>query len=183
MANLNGSSLFTSFYSGLTNTFSYLSQLSPDGVTLESINEARGDSKNNLYLNPTFASYLQTNFTGIDKDEDGVISPDEMTNLTNQMSTKGLSRQDLSQLMMSGMSSDSLNMVLENFDSIDTNHDGYVTQAEISAFQLDASRQEIVDKFNHQMATNMSTFYGDESSSSGTDTYSMLSYKYKNINS
>ena len=183
MANYNGSSLFAGFYSGLTSTFSYLSKLSPDGVTLEGINEARGDSKNNLYLNQTFASYLETNFNNIDKDKDGIISPTEMTNLTNQMSSKGLSRQDLTQLMMSGMSSDTLTMVLENFDAIDTNHDGYVTNAEISAFQVDASKQEMVDKYAHQMATNMSTFYGDESSSSDTDTYSMLSYKYKNINS
>lgn len=182
MANLNGSSLFSTFYSGLTNTYSYLAQLSPDGVTLDGITEARGDSKNTLYLNQTFASYLQTNFNSIDKDKDGIISSDEMTNLTSQMSAKGLSRQDLTQLMASGMSTDTLNMVLENFDSIDTNHDGYITQAEISAFQVDASKQEMVDKFNHQMATNMSTFYGDDSSSD-TDYYSMLSYKYKNINS
>lgn len=181
MSNLNGSSLFSSFYSGLTSTYSYLSQISSDGVTMESINDARGDSKNNMYLNPTFASYLQTNFNKIDKDKDGVISNEDMATLTNQMSARGLSRQDLTQLMSSGMSTDTLNMVLENFDAIDANHDGYITQAEISAFQVDASKQEMVDMYSHKMATNMSTFYGSESSSD-VDSYSMLSYKYKNIN-
>ena len=42
-------SLLTGIYSGLTNTYSYLAQLNPTGVTLESINTARTDSKN--YLN------------------------------------------------------------------------------------------------------------------------------------
>ncbi len=181
----NGNSILTGIYAGLTNTYSYLAQLNPDGVTLESISNARTDSKNYLNLNQSFASYLQTNFNSIDKDGDGVIGSDEITNFTNMLSSKGISRTELTQLAAtgaSGLSSDTINNILEHFDEMDTNHDGRVTSAEISAFSYGASRQEKMDEFNHKRATEMSTFYGDDSSSSDTGSYSMLSYKYKNYN-
>ena len=64
---------------------------------------------------------------------------------------------------------------------MDTNHDGKITSAEISAYGYEASRQEKIDEYNYKKATNMSTFYGSESSSD-VDSYSMLSYRYKNYN-
>lgn len=180
----NGNSLLTGIYSGLTNTYSYLAQLNPNGVTLESINSARSDSKNTLNLNQSFASYLQTNFTSIDADGDGIIGSNELTDYTNTLSTKGLSRTELTQLAASGasgLSSDTINKILEHFDEMDTNGDGRVTSAEIAAFGHTAAMQEKMDEYNHQRATNMSTFYGDDSASS-VDSYSMLSYRYKNFN-
>lgn len=185
MANLSGNSLFSGIYSGLNNTYSYLSSISPDGLTLDSINEARADSSKTQYINPTFASYLQTNFNSIDKDNDGIISSDEMTNLTNRMSAQGLTKAELTQMYASGasgLSTDTINNILEHFDDMDTNHDGRITSAEISAYSVNSARMEKEDEFNNQFATNMSVFYGSESSS--TDgTYSMLSYRYKNSNS
>lgn len=184
MSNYSGNSLLTGIYAGLTNTYSYLAQLNPDGVTLDSISNARTDSKNDLNLNQSFASYLQTNFNAIDKDGDGVIGSDEITNYTNMLSTQGLTRAQLTQLAASGasgLSSDTINNILEHFDEMDTNHDGKITSAEISAYSLEASRQEKIDEFNHRRATDMSTFYGDDSSSD-VDSYSMLSYRYKNYN-
>jgi len=180
----NGNSLLTGIYSGLTNTYSYLAQLNPNGVTLESINSARSDSKNTLNLNQSFASYLQTNFTSIDADGDGIIGSNELTDYTNTLSTKGLSRTELTQLAASGasgLSSDTINKILEHFDEMDTNGDGRVTSAEIAAFGHTVAMQEKMDEYNHQRATNMSTFYGDDSASS-VDSYSMLSYRYKNFN-
>ena len=71
---------------------------------------------------------------------------------------------------------------LEHFDEMDTNHDGRITSAEISAYNVNPARMEKEDEFNNKFATNMSVFYGSESSA--TDgTYSMLSYKYKSKNS
>ncbi len=184
MSNLSGNSLLTGIYSGLTNTYSYLAQLNPDGVTLDSISNARTDSKNYLNLNQSFASYLQTNFNSIDKDGDGIIGSDEITNFTNMLSSKGISRTELTQLAASGasgLSSDTINNILEHFDEMDTNHDGRITSEEISSYGYSASKQEKIDEYNYQKASNMSTFYGDESSSS-VDSYSMLSYRYKNYN-
>lgn len=185
MSNYSGNSLLTGIYAGLTNTYSYLAQLSPDGVTLDSISSARTDSKNYLNLNQSFASYLQTNFNSIDKDGDGIIGSDEITNYTNTLTSQGLTRAQLTQLAASGasgLSSDTINNILEHFDDMDTNHDGKVTSEEIAAYGYGASKQEKIDEFNYQKATNMSTFYADESSST-PDSYSMLSYRYKNYNS
>lgn len=186
MSTYSGNSLLTGIYSGLTNTYSYLAQLNPEGVTLDSIASARTDSKNYLTLNQSFASYLQTNFNSIDTDGDGIIGANEITDYTNSLSTQGLTRAQLTMLAASGasgLSSDTLNNILEHFDEMDTNHDGKITSAEISAYTYSAAKQEKIDEYNYQKATNMSTFYGDDSSSSSVDSYSMLSYRYKNYNS
>ena len=68
--------------------------------------------------------------------------------------------------------------ILEHFDEIDTNGDGKITDAEISAFTVNSAKQEKMDEFRMKAASNMSTFYGSDSSDT-SDTYSILSYKYK----
>ncbi len=177
MANNN---ILAGIYAGLTGTYSQLASMYPDGLTLENINEARTNVKNNVYVNQPFASYLQTNFSNIDKNGDGKITSDEMNNLTNMMSKQGLTKAELTQLYASGasgLSQDTMNKILEHFDEMDTNHDGRITSAEISAYDLNSSRLEKEDEFNNRRATDMSVFYGSESSSS--DSYSLLSYRYK----
>lgn len=168
---------------GLINTYSVLASQYKDGVTAEKILEAQGQTNTNgtSTINTTFASYLQNNFSTIDKNNDGTISAEEMQNLTNSMTTQGLTKEQFTQLAMSGnsgLSTATINNILEHFEDMDTNGDGKITNAEIAAFDLDSSRQEKMDEFNHKFATNMSTFYGDDSSDS-TSSYSMLSYKYK----
>ena len=153
MANSSGNSLLTGIYAGLTNTYSYLAAQNPNGVTLDSITKAQGDTKTYPYLNTTFASYLQSNFTNIDKNNDGIITSDEMNNLTNQMSTQGLTKEELTQLYASGasgLSTDTMNNILEHFDDMDTNHDGRITSAEISAYNVNCSRLEKEDEFNNK---------------------------------
>ncbi len=180
MANSSGSSLLAGIYSGLTNTYSYLAATNPKGVTLDSINEVRTDASKINMVNQSFASYLQNNFNNIDKDGDGIISSTEMTNLTNQMSSQGLTKTELTQLYASGasgLSTSTMENILNHFDEMDTNHDGRITSAEISAYSVDCSKQKKEDEFRMQAASNMSVFYGSEDSS--TDTYSLLSYKYK----
>lgn len=181
MANLSGNSLFTGIYSGLTNAYSYLAQINPTGVTQESINQARTDSKNALNLNQSFASYLQSNFSTIDADGDGIIGSNELTDYTNTLSTEGLTREQLTQLAatgVSGISAEKLNEILEHFDDMDTNHDGKVTTAEITAYNYESTKQEKIDEYNYKKASDMSVFYGSDSSAD-VSTYSMLSYRYK----
>lgn len=181
MANTNGSSLLSGIYAGLTNTYSYLAAQYPNGLSLDNINEARADSTKSPYINQTFASYIQSNFNKIDADNDGIISSEEMTNLTNRMSNQGLTREELTQMYASGasgLSTDTINNILEHFDDMDTNHDGRITSAEISAYSVNSSKQEKMDEFNNRRASDMSVFYGSDSASA--DTYSILSYKYKN---
>ena len=181
MANNN---LLAGVYAGLTNTYSYLASQYPNGLTLENLTEARTNTSNLGVLNQTFASYLQNNFASIDDDGDGIITSDEMSNLSNRISTQGLTRAELTQLYASGcsgLSESTMSKILEHFDEMDTNHDGRITSAEISAYDINCARMEMEDEFNNKRATDMSVFYGDSSSSS-SDTYSLLSYKYKSNN-
>ncbi len=169
-------------YAGLTNAYSVIASQYEDGVTLDNILDARGNTSNATILNSSFASYLQNNFSSIDKNNDGTISSDEMTTLTNNLSTQGLTREQFAQLALSGtsgLSTSTINNILTHFDEMDTNGDGRITDAEISAFTVNSAKQEKMDEFRHQFATNMSTFYGDDSSSSSSGSYSMLSYRYK----
>lgn len=181
MSSSGGNSLFAGIYSGLTNTYSYLAAQYPNQVTLENINKVRTDSSSVNYLNQSFASYLETNFSNIDKDQDGIISSDEMSDLTNTLSTQGLTREELTQLYASGasgLSSSTMENILNNFDAMDANHDGRITSAEISAYDLTCSRMKKEDEFNAKKASDMSVFYGGEDSTG--DSYSLLSYKYSN---
>lgn len=181
----SGASIISNISSGLTNTYAYLASLYPqEGVTYKNITAARNDSTNYLTLNQSFASYLQNNFSTLDKDGDGIISADEMNNMTNTIATSGVSRSELSQLAASGTySSEMVSKILENFDEIDSNHDGRVTSAEISAYTYSCNKQEKIDEENYKKATDMSLFYGDDNSSTDVSSYSILSYKYKNFNS
>ncbi len=169
-------------YAGLNSTYAYLASQYKDGLTLDNIAEARTNTENATNLNQTFASYLQTNFSALDADGDGILSTEEASNSISQMSASGLTKAQLTQLQASGatgISNSDYAYILENFESIDSNGDGRVTDAEIAAYKLTAARMEKEDEMNDKFATNMSTFYGSESSSSATGSYSILSYKYK----
>lgn len=179
MAN-NNNGILSGIYSGLSSTYSLLASQYPNGLTLENISEARTKTSNTNVLNQSFASYLQTNFSSIDKNGDGIITSEEMNNLSNTLSTQGLTKEELTQLYASGssgLSDSTMTKILEHFDEMDTNHDGRITSAEISAYDVNCPRMEVEDDFNNRKATDMSVFYGDSSAS--TDTYSLLSYKYK----
>lgn len=179
-----GNSLISSLNSGLSNTYSYLASLYPkDGVTLKNITEARNDQTNYLTLNQSFATYLQNNFNTFDKDGDGKISADEMNKFSQTLSTAGVSKDELTQLAASGAYSQStVAKILENFDEIDTNHDGRVTAGEIAAYSSGCAKQEKIDEYNYRKATSdMSVFYGSEANTDVSD-YSILSYRYKNFN-
>ena len=179
MAN-NNNGILSGIYSGLSSTYSLLASQYPNGLTLENISEARTKTSNTNVLNQSFASYLQTNFSSIDKNGDGIITSEEMNNLSNTLSTQGLTKEELTQLYASGssgLSDSTMTKILEHFEEMDTNHDGRITSAEISAYDVNCARMEVEDDFNNRKATDMSVFYGDSSASS--DTYSLLSYKYK----
>ena len=180
MTTSGSGSLFTGIYAGLTNTYSLLAGQYPNGVTLSNISSARTNTTLSAQLNPTFTSYIQTNFASLDTDRDGVLSPTELSNLTHQISTQGLTATQLTQLgTASGMSSQTLEQVLEHFHDMDTNHDGRVTSAEISAYKLTSAMEEKKTEFSNRAAANMSVFYGDDTSSAA-DSSSLLSYKYLN---
>lgn len=180
MGTSSGASIFTGIYSGLTNTYALIANQygANGGVTLDNINAARTNTSLNTSLNQTFASYIQTNFSNLDKDGDGVISSSELSNLTNVITNQGLTQAQLAQLgTATGLSNDTLASVLEHFNDIDVNKDGKVTTSEISAYNITSKAEKKKMEYANRSASNMSVFYGDDTSSKA-DSSSMVDYKY-----
>ena len=175
-------SLFQGITSGLTNTYSVLSQASSGKITLSSIAAAQSNTQYANYINPTFASYIQTNFANLDSNHDGIIGPTEISKLTTSINTSGLTSTQLSQLgAASGLSANDLSQVLEHFADIDANHDGKVTAAEISAYKLRSTEDKKKTEFKNKATADMSIYYGNEdSTSAAADASSLLSFKYWN---
>lgn len=173
---LDGTSLFTSMNSGLSNTFSVLSSTFSDGITLANL--AKTDATTALTSNglgQNFKSYIQSNFSTMDKNHDGKITADELNTYSTNLSMQGMTMEQLATLgTSSGMSSSLLDTVMSHFNEIDKNKDGKVTNAEIQAYGVDSSieKQRISDRTN--MLKSMSTFY--ETSASEDDS-SLLSYR------
>lgn len=177
-----GASIFSGIYSGLTNTYALLANAYPGGVTPSNIASARSNPNLMNSLNPSFASYIQTNFASLDADRDGVLSPAELSSLTTKITTQGLTSAQLAQLgTATGLSGNALEQVLEHFNEMDTNKDGKVTMAEISAYKITSAAEKKKAEFTNKAAANMSVFYGSEdSSTAAADSSSLLAYRYLN---
>ena len=174
-------SLFSGITSGLTNTYSILSQASQGKITLSSIAAAQSNTQYANYINPTFASYIQTNFANLDSNHDGIIGPTEISKLTTSINTTGLTSTQLSQLgAASGLSANDLSQVLEHFSDIDANHDGKITAAEISAYKLRSTEDQKKTEFRNKAAADMSIYYGNDDASGTADASSLLAFKYWN---
>ena len=172
MAKLIGSSLFTGAISSLNSN--YLLLLNGNtGLTLDNIlNPSSDDIK--YTVNQTFRSYLMSNFNQIDMDGDGTISQEDLSGYTTKLQTQGMTYSELSQLCASGSGSMSslLDTVLSNFNEIDSNNDGRVTQAEINAYRINEEIKEVKEKYPKIDPTKMSMFYETDTSndaSSSTD--------------
>lgn len=164
MAILNGQALFSQALYGLQNTYSVLAQNNKNGgLTIEDITNPSSSVLQQLGGNTSFAQFLSSNFAAIDKDGDGKISSEDMSNLTTKLSQNGLTYQELCQLCSSSMgSSEMLNNVLTYFNQIDTNKDGRVTNEEIQAFNLKADEEKLKTEYQSFKPSSMTVFYGNE---------------------
>ena len=180
MSTLNGSSITTSITSMLTNTYSVLANASSGNVTLASIQETLGNSDYTSSLNPTFASYLLSNFSNYDKDGDGVISASEMQTSNTTLASTGLTQSELTALgTASGLSGKALSEVLNHFQEIDTDGDGRITTAEINAYNYTSAMEKKKTEFSNKFAANQSVYYCDDTSSSDNSS-SLLAHRYLN---
>ncbi len=165
--------IFSVLTSGLTSTYSQLASMATDGLTLEQISNLRygitddDDDSSSWYssytVNQSFASYLQTNFSSIDSDGDGILSSDEITTLTTQMSAQGYTLDELTTLYasgQSGLSEETMTEILENFSEIDANGDGRVTSSEVSGYKVTSAKLELEEEYRERKLDNMSIFYG-----------------------
>lgn len=178
MAKFNGSALFAGINAGVTNSYSILSNLYSDGLTQKNLSKAM--SNNNVLASQygtTFASYLTQNFSSLDKNSDGTLSADEVQNLMSQISSQGLTREQIQTLGgMSGISAETQATVLNHFNEIDTNHDGYVSNAEIQGYTLQSKLENQKQKDITKMINKTSLFYGNENASDKAS--SLMSYKW-----
>ena len=159
MANLIGSSLFTSAISGLN--CNYLLMLNgADGLTMDNILNPTNDTIR-YTVNQTFRSYMMTNFNQMDMDGDGKLGINDVNNYVTKLKTQGMTYNELSQLCANGGSSMSslLDTVLSNFTKIDTNHDGRITQSEINAYRVNEQIKDVKEKYPKINPTQMSMFY------------------------
>ncbi len=157
MSKLSGQGLMAQAIYGLTNNFAVLSAGASGGLTLEQIiNPSDEVNKNNI--NASFQSYLTQNFSNIDADGDGKISATDLQQYTNQLSQKGLSYEELMQLCYSGNASSTLEEVLNNFQEIDKDGDGRVTNQEIAAYGMEEEMEEMEENYPKFQATNISNY-------------------------
>ena len=178
MANLSASSLFAGVNSGITNSYAVLSHMYSGGLTQKNL--AKAMTNTNLLqtsYGTTFAQYLSQNFGTLDKNGDGTLSTKEVNKLLNQVSSKGLTREQVSSLGgMSGISANAQATVLDHFNEIDTNHDGYVSSGEVQAYILQSKIENKKENDRTKMINRTSLFYANENASD--ESTSLLSYKW-----
>ena len=157
--NLLGSSLFTSAISGLNTNYLLLLN-GQDGLTLENILNPQSDTIK-YTVNQTFRSYMMNNFNQIDMDGDGKIGMEDVNGYVTKLKTQGMTYNELTQLCANGGNTMSslLDTVLSNFNEIDANHDGRVTQGEINAYRVKQDIKEVKEKYPRIDPTKMSMFY------------------------
>lgn len=178
MKKFSGTSLFTAVNAGVTNSYAILSNQYSEGLTQKNLSQAMSN-KNILasQYGTTFASYLTQNFSSLDKNNDGTLSADEVQTLLGQMASQGLTRAQVQSLGgMSGVSAESQATILEHFNEIDTNHDGYVSSGEVQAYTLQSKLENRKNKDITKMINKTSLFYGNENASDKSS--SLLSYKW-----
>ncbi len=158
MANLVGNSIFTGAISSLNSNYLILLD-GKNGLTLDKILNPSSDAVK-YSVNQSFRSYLMTNFNSIDMDGDGKISKKDMTNYTTRLKNQGMTYAELSQLASngSGTMSTLLDTVLSNFNEIDSNHDGRVTQGEINAYRINKEAKDVKQQYPKIDPTKMSMF-------------------------
>lgn len=178
MAKFSGSSLLTGINAGVTNSYAILSNLYSDGLTQKNLSKAM--SNQNLLASQygtTFASYLSQNFGNLDSNCDGTLSSEEVQSLMSQIASQGLTREQIQSLGgMSGISAETQATVLEHFNEIDVNHDGYVSSGEIQAYTLQSKLENRKKNDTTKMINKTSLFYANENASDKAS--SLLSYKW-----
>ena len=178
---LNGQAIFSQAISGLSNTFSSFSKYYPNGLTIDNLTNPTEELLTACATNSSFIQYLQTNFSSIDKNGDGVIDANDFNDLTNSIQNDGLTYEQITQLCASGLGSSSLmETVLIHFNEIDKNKDGKVTNEEIVAYGAEEDRAQAEKEYNSYRPSNMTLSYYEDGVVNKDDDvkYSVLDNKY-----
>ena len=178
MSTFSASSLFAGINAGVTNSYAILSNMYSGGLTQKNLSQAMSNTSILTSTHgSTFASYLSQNFGTLDKNNDGTLSTNEVQKLMTQMSTRGLTRDQVTSLGgMSGISADTQATIIDHFNDIDSNHDGDVSSAEVQGYILQSKLENQKVKDQQKLINRTSLFYGDDNASDSAS--SLLSYKW-----
>jgi len=179
MSSYASQGLFVSAMSGLSSTYAALAKGKSEGLTLEDLT-TNLDSSTLSGSSYSFISYLSSNFGTLDKDGDGKITATDITDLTQKISSQGMTYEEIVQLCNSGCSSSLMNTVLTYFDEIDKNNDGRVTDAEIKAYNVEADKAKMELEYGSYNPNDASLFYSEDTEFKPS---SLLEYKYPTNNS
>jgi len=171
---LNGQGLFTQAIYGLNSTYANLMTGNTNGgLSLTDISNP-SDSVNKNNLNWNFSYYMMQNFATMDKDANGILTQEELNNAINNISTDGLTYEQVCQLCYNGSANTLLDTVMTHFNDIDKNHDGRVTNAEIAAYGVTSEKEEMEKKYKTFDSDSFSVFYSDSVSTSDSTESSIL---------
>jgi len=148
----------------LQKVYDALNKTDLNGVSLEDF-----ANQNQIAISDLpFSDLLKLNFSNVDTDKNQVISKEEITTLLNSIDKQGLTLDQLQALSgQVGLSiNDSkklLDEVVQNFNKIDTNHDGHVSETEINAYKFKKEVEDKKKEFSEFKASNISVFYAEDS--------------------
>jgi len=161
----NSAQLFTNAKLGIQRVYTELSQNNIAGLTLNNFNTNLNQVSPN---DVSFANMLKTDFNNMDTDRNQAVSTQEITSLLNNIDQKGLTYSQLQALVgQSGTSGDPkslLSTVMQDFNKIDTNKDGHVSQAEINAYEFNKEVEDKKKELCSFKASDLSVFYADAGS-------------------
>jgi len=167
----SSSQLFLNSKLTMQRVYASLNNTELNGVSLEDF-----VNQNQLAITDLpFSNLLQTDFKNLDADNNDVISSEEITSLLNSIDKQGLNYDQLQALVgQAGLSASGskklLDEVVENFNKVDTNHDGRVSEAEINAYKFNKEVNDKKDDLYAFKASDISIFYEEDSSISEDST-------------
>ena len=149
--------IFTAAQSGMQSALQYLYQNNTTSIDRKTLNNAIYN--NNSGINSTFFQMISSQYSTLDKNNDGNLDVDEANTMITNLST-GVTRDQIAQLRAQGAIDEELaNKIISNFSKIDTNGDGKVSEAEINAFCINEEVQTKHDEQKDLMIKNMSLYY------------------------
>ena len=160
----NSNQLLLNTKFSLQKVYDALNKIDLNGVSLEDF-----VNQNQIAISDLpFSDLLKLNFSNVDTDKNQVISSEEITALLSSIDKQGLTYTQLQALSgQVGLSAtDSkklLDEVVENFNKVDTNHDGKVSEAEINAYKYNKEVEDKKKEFCEFKASNISVFYAEDS--------------------
>jgi len=149
--------IFTAAQSGLQSTLQTLFASNKDGVNLTTLSSAISSSTSTT--NTSFLQMLSSQFSSLDKNNDGVVTSDEANQMVTDISS-GLTRDQVIQLRAQGSIDEELaNKIISNFSKMDSNGDGKVSESEINAYCMNEDLQAQQDEQKKLTIKNMSLYY------------------------